>query len=56
MRITFLSPTGQVGGAERVLLAAISGSREHITAVRYEVVLFADGPLRQEAERSGRCV
>ena len=30
MRITFLNPIGEVGGAERVLLAAIRGAREHL--------------------------
>jgi glycosyltransferase involved in cell wall biosynthesis len=56
MRLTFLSPTGQVGGAERMLLATIRSTREHIVDVRHEVVLFADGPLRDEAERLGVAV
>ncbi|MGZ3356972.1 MAG: hypothetical protein ACXVBO_19230, partial [Isosphaeraceae bacterium] len=29
MRITFLNPIGDVGGGERVLLAAIRGAGEH---------------------------
>lgn len=56
MRITFLSPVGVVGGAERVLLAAIRGAREHFPAARLGVVLFADGPLRAEAGRLGAVV
>ena len=56
MRITFLSPVGVVGGAERVLLAAIRGAREHLPAARIDVVLLADGPLRAEAERLGAAV
>lgn len=53
MRITFLNPVGVVGGAERVMLAAIRGAREHLPGARLEVVLFADGPLRSEADRLG---
>ena len=49
MRITFLSPVGVVGGAERVLLASIRGAREHLPGTRLDVVLFADGPLQAEA-------
>ncbi|MBV8381297.1 MAG: glycosyltransferase family 4 protein [Planctomycetaceae bacterium] len=56
MRITFLSPVGVVGGAERVLLAAIRGARERLPAARLGVVLLADGPLRAEAERLGAAV
>jgi glycosyltransferase involved in cell wall biosynthesis len=56
MRITFLNPIGEVGGAERILLAAIRGAREHFPGARLEVVLFADGPLRAEAERLGAVV
>ncbi len=53
MRITYLNPVGVVGGAERVLLAAIRGAREHLPDARREVILFADGPLRAEVERLG---
>jgi glycosyltransferase involved in cell wall biosynthesis len=56
MRLTFLSPVGIVGGAERVLLEAIRGAREHLEGARLELVLFADGPLRSEAERLGAAV
>ena len=40
MRITILNPIGDVGGAERVLLAAIRGAREYIPDALLEVVLF----------------
>jgi glycosyltransferase involved in cell wall biosynthesis len=53
MRITFLNPVGVVGGAERVLLAAIRGARDHLPGADLRLVLFADGPLRAEAERLG---
>lgn len=56
MRITFLSPVGVVGGAERVLLAAIRGARDHFPDARLGVVMFADGPLKAEAERFGAVV
>jgi glycosyltransferase involved in cell wall biosynthesis len=56
MQITFLSPVGVVGGAERVLLAAIRGARDHHQEARLGVILLADGPLRVEAERLGASV
>lgn len=52
MRVVFLNPAGQVGGAERVLLAAVRAVRDHAPAV----VLLADGPLRAAAERAGAAV
>jgi len=56
MRITFLSPVGVVGGAERVLLAAIRGAREHLAGARLDVVLFAGGALEAEVRRLGAVV
>ncbi len=53
MRITFLNPVGVVGGAERVLLAALRGAREHLPAAELRLVLLADGPLRPEVEALG---
>lgn len=42
MRITFLSPVGEVGGAERVMLGLIAHlNRDH----QVSAVLMADGPL-----------
>ena len=56
MRIIFLNPIGQLGGAERVLLAAIRGAREHLPGATLEVVLFAGGPLESEARQRGAVV
>jgi glycosyltransferase involved in cell wall biosynthesis len=49
VRVVFLNPAGQIGGAERVLLAAVRAVRDHKPAV----VLLADGPLRAAAEMAG---
>jgi glycosyltransferase involved in cell wall biosynthesis len=56
MHITYLSPVGVVGGAERVLLAAMRGACANLPDTRLSVVMFADGPLRGEAERLGAAV
>jgi glycosyltransferase involved in cell wall biosynthesis len=56
MRITFLSPVGVIGGAERVLLAAIRGACAHVPGARPSVVMLADGPLGAEAQRLGAAV
>ena len=56
MRITYINPVGVVGGAERVLLAAIRGAREHLPGATLEVILFAEGPLEAEARRLGAVV
>ena len=56
MRITFLNPVGMIGGAERVLLAAIRGTSEHLPDARLNVILFAGGPLEAEARRLGAAV
>lgn len=53
MRVVFLNPAGVIGGAERVLLAALRGVREHIHGAVPTVVLLADGPLREAAEQAG---
>ncbi len=45
-----------IGGAERVLLAAIRGASEHLPGARLDVVLFASGPLEAEARRLGAVV
>ncbi len=52
MRVVFLNPAGQIGGGERVLLAAVRALRDH----RPAVVLLADGPLRAAAEQAGATV
>jgi len=38
------------------MLAAIRGAREHLPGARLDVVLFAAGPLEEEAERLGAAV
>ena len=53
MRICLISPVGVIGGAERVLLAAVRGVKEHVPAVEVSVVLLADGPLRLACEHLG---
>lgn len=53
MRVVFLNPAGVIGGAERVLLAAVRGVRDHIPNAVPTVVLLADGPLREVAEKEG---
>lgn len=42
MRVLFLNPVGEVGGAERMLLAAVAGIR---AAAIVRVIALADGPL-----------
>jgi glycosyltransferase involved in cell wall biosynthesis len=45
MRILFLSPIGSLGGAERVLLTAVTGIRRTDPAAVVRVLAFSDGPL-----------
>src|SRR5579872_3992396 len=45
MRILFLSPVGVIGGAERVLLTAVSGIKRIDPAAVLRVITPADGPL-----------
>jgi glycosyltransferase involved in cell wall biosynthesis len=56
VRITYLNPIGEIGGAERVLLAAIRAAREHFVDARLEVMLFAAGPLEAGLSRMGASV
>ncbi len=56
MRVTYLSPVGTVGGAERVLLAALRALPDALPGYAPTVVLFADGPLRAAAESLGATV
>lgn len=48
MRVAFLSPVGQVGGAERVLLTLLDAWRTADQAIEPVVVTLADGPLVNE--------
>lgn len=56
MRVVFLNPAGVIGGAERVLLAAVRAVRDHLPGAEATVVLLADGPLRIAAEQAGAAV
>jgi glycosyltransferase involved in cell wall biosynthesis len=51
--VVFLSPTGQIGGAERVLLDLIAGLRQRHAGWELTVILSADGPLSSAARRLG---
>src|SRR5438094_9181761 len=53
MRILFLNPIGQVGGAERVLLALLAGMRQASPGVELHLLLLADGPLSSMARDLG---
>ena len=54
--MTYLSPVGTVGGAERVLLAALHALPEALPGYAPTVILLADGPLRPAAESLGATV
>jgi glycosyltransferase involved in cell wall biosynthesis len=56
MRILFLSPSGSLGGAERVLLELIAAVRAERPAAAVSVLLFDDGPLVPALERLGATV
>lgn len=45
MRLLFLSPIGNVGGAERVLLTAVAGVRREQPDAAVRVITLSDGPL-----------
>jgi glycosyltransferase involved in cell wall biosynthesis len=53
MRILFLSPIGQIGGAERVLLDLIAGIRAAEPAHEIHVLIMDDGPLADAARCLG---
>lgn len=53
MRITFLNPVGVVGGAERVLLAALRSVREHWPETELRLIQLGPGQLQAEAEALG---
>ena len=56
MRVTYLSPVGTVGGAERVLLAALRAVPDALPGYAPTVILLADGPLRAAAKALGATV
>src|SRR5262245_61558920 len=45
MRVLYLTPTGQVGGAETSLLAVLASVREAEPTWPLQVVMAGDGPL-----------
>ena len=49
MKIVFLSPSGQLGGAERILLDVLSSLKEKEPDWHLHLILGQDGPLVQEA-------
>lgn len=53
MRIFFLNPIGHIGGAERVLLAAVAAVRHRWPEAVVRVTALTDGPLLKEAEKLG---
>lgn len=53
MRVTYLNPVGTIGGAERVLLAALRALPAALPGYAPALILLADGPLRAAAEAAG---
>ena len=53
MRILFLSPIGNIGGAERVLLTAMAGLRRECPDAVVRLVSLSEGPLAREATALG---
>ncbi len=53
MSILFLSPTGQVGGAEAALHEMIAGLRDAHPSWSLDVVLGSDGPLAEKLKALG---
>ena len=53
MRVVFLNPIGEIGGAERVLLNMIWGLRQTETTMDVSLLTGSDGPLAHEAARLG---
>ena len=49
MRIVFLNPSGQLGGAETALLDLLAAVRDARPAWALELIASADGPLVERA-------
>lgn len=56
MKVLYLSPSGQLGGAERSLLDLLAGLREARPSWRCELIVSADGPLVARARDLGAIV
>ncbi|HKO47019.1 MAG TPA: glycosyltransferase family 4 protein [Polyangiaceae bacterium] len=52
MRVLFVSPAAELGGAERCLLDCIAALHEH-ERIQVDVVALADGPLLEKARALG---
>jgi len=55
-RVLLLSPIGELGGAERVLLDFIASTRAVMPDLAFRLVAFADGPLLAAVEQLGGTV
>ena len=53
MRLLYLSPTGALGGAERVLLAVLAGMRAEQPAPELLLIVPEEGPLAERAAKLG---
>src|SRR6185369_5704572 len=53
MRIVYLSPSGQLGGAEACLLDMLAVVKKNRRDCELHVVLGEDGPLRKRVEQLG---
>lgn len=56
MKLLYLNPSGQMGGAENVLLALIAGLRRLQPSWDVSLLLGEDGPVRTRAEKLGVAV
>ena len=56
MRLLFLNPTGQCGGAEAALLELLAGLRERCPGWQLSVVAASEGPLVDRARAQGVAV
>ena len=53
MKVLFVNPIGQLGGAERALLDSIASLKDFAPAIATSVLAFAPGPLLEEAAALG---
>jgi glycosyltransferase involved in cell wall biosynthesis len=53
MRLLFLNPIGQIGGAERVLLTAIAAVKREASDTEIRLIALAEGPLLAAARELG---
>jgi len=54
--ILFVNPMGGLGGAERALLDLLASLRQSAPCLRLHLIVFAPGPLEEEARRLGVAV